>query len=131
MKTATRCTSMDALEVLVASRRRLIHDPPDLRLDHDVPYQRGWALAVPHDAGVYLIHDLRGVLYVGQASDLRRRFDQHMEMSHNSKLVKALARPVGDLRFAWILDERPSALEQSLIRAFQPLCNDRLYTTIN
>lgn len=119
----------DAVEALVASRQRLIYDPPDLRLDHDVPYNRGWALLVPHEPGVYLIRDLRGLLYIGKASDLRRRFDQHLELSHNARLVKALARPVGETRFAWVLDDQPDTLEQTLIRAFQPLCNDRIYLT--
>lgn len=119
--------STDAELALTAARTALIHQPPELRLDNDVPYNRGWALLVPRASGVYLIRDLRGWLYIGKTSDLRRRFDQHLDGSHNGKLVTALARPLGETRFGWVLDPRPDALEQTLIRSLGPLCNDRVY----
>ena len=131
MKRLISNTNAAVVEALLAARQRLIYDPPDVDLDNDVTYNRGWALLVPHEAGVYLIRDLRGCLYVGKTCDLRRRFDQHLELSHNPKLVRALAHPVGDLRFGWILNEEPDLLEQSLIRSLQPLCNDRFYLSNN
>lgn len=84
---------------------------------------------VPDDAGIYMIHDLRGVLYVGQSRKLRQRFDQHDRLRRNRLLRLALSRPVGVMRFSWRLvadDDERSAFERELIAILQPVCNLQL-----
>ena len=87
---------------------------------------------VPDDAGVYLIHDLRGVLYVGQTRKLRQRFVQHDRLRRNRLLHLAMSRPVGIMRFSWRLvadEEERSAFERELIASLQPVCNRQLLDT--
>jgi len=84
---------------------------------------------IPQDAGVYLIHDLRGVLYVGQSRDLRQRFRQHDRLRRNKLLRLAMNRPVGVMKFSWRLvgdEEGRSAFERELISLLQPICNRQL-----
>jgi excinuclease UvrABC nuclease subunit len=109
-------------------RQKLAVDPPQVSFDGHVPARPGLVGCVPDKGGVYLFADFRGVLYVGQTQNLRRRFAQHLNGSHNGWLARAILRPVGDLRFYWILaDPRAqAALEQHLIRAFRPLCNQAM-----
>lgn len=94
-----------------------------------VPFVPGWVLRVPHRPGVYLIHDLRGPLYVGLTEDLNERFHQHYWDSHNRRLAQALAHPFGEIQFTWFLTKphEQAPLERELIRALQPLCNDLMY----
>lgn len=87
---------------------------------------------VPDDAGVYLIHDLRGVLYVGQSRKLRQRFGQHDRLRRNRLLHLAMSRPVGIMRFSWRLvaqEEERSAFERLLVATLQPVCNRQLLDT--
>ena len=87
---------------------------------------------VPDDAGVYLIHDLRGVLYVGQSRKLKQRFAQHDRLRRNRLLRLAMSRPVGVMRFSWRLvdDEgERSAFEREQIASLQPVCNRQLLDT--
>ncbi len=87
---------------------------------------------VPDDAGVYLIHDLRGVLYVGQSRHLRQRFVQHDRLRRNRLLRLAMSRPVGVMKFSWrlVADEAErSAFERELIAVLQPVCNRQLLDT--
>lgn len=87
---------------------------------------------VPDDAGVYLIHDLRGVLYVGQSRKLQQRFVQHDRLRRNRLLHLAMCRPVGIIRFSWRLvadEEERSAFERELIASLQPVCNRQLIDT--
>lgn len=87
---------------------------------------------VPDDAGVYLIHDLRGVLYVGQSRRLRQRFAQHDRLRRNRLLHLAMSRPVGVVRFSWRLvadEEERSTFERELVAALQPVCNRQLLDT--
>jgi excinuclease UvrABC nuclease subunit len=71
------------------------------------------------------MHDLRGVLYVGRADDLRRRFEDHLAASHNADVRRALSTTIGLLCFSWVLVAAPEQieLERSLIRSLRPLCN--------
>lgn len=108
-------------------RRYLAGDPPNVDLDGDVLFKRSWGLVVPAAPGVYLIRDLRGLLYVGRSEDLRKRFHQHLEHSHNELLRLAIARPWGPQHFAYIRDERPAELEERLIAHLLPICNERGY----
>ncbi len=111
-------------------RAHLVKSPPRISVDGTVPFVPGWALRVPHEPGVYLVHDLRGPLYVGLTEDLNQRFHQHYWDSHNRLLSQALAHPCGEIRFSWILTKprEQAQLERELIRALQPLCNDLMYT---
>jgi predicted GIY-YIG superfamily endonuclease len=87
---------------------------------------------VPDDAGVYLIHDLRGVLYVGHSGKLRQRFAQHDRLRRNRLLHLAMSRPVGVMRFSWrlVADEHErSAFERELVATLQPVCNRQLLDT--
>src|SRR3954454_7730763 len=59
-------------------RRRLAAAARSVTVDGDVVYGQGFASAVPSDPGVYLIRDLRGLLYIGRSGDLRRRFVDHL-----------------------------------------------------
>jgi excinuclease UvrABC nuclease subunit len=106
-------------------RRELIANPPLVELDGTVRYRGAWALAVPRRPGVYLMHDLRGVIYIGRAEDLRRRYEDHLDGSHNPYVRRALARTMGSLCFSWVLVAAPEQieLERSLIRSLRPLCN--------
>lgn len=87
---------------------------------------------VPDDAGVYLIHDLRGVLYVGQSRQLRARFGQHDRLRRNRLLRLAMSHPVGVMKFSWRLvasEEERSTFERELIAILQPVCNRQLLNT--
>jgi excinuclease UvrABC nuclease subunit len=79
---------------------------------------------------VYLIRDLRGLLYVGRSENLRQRFFQHLDNSHNELLRLAIARPWGEARFAWIRVEAPAPLEARLIAHLLPICNERRYGSV-
>ena len=82
--------------------------------------------AIPTNPGVYLFFDLRGVLYIGKARNLRRRFRQHLLQARNRLLAEVLRRPVRQAQFGWIrcpLDEQFD-LEKRLIHGFRHLCND-------
>lgn len=84
---------------------------------------------VPSDAGVYMIHDLRGALYVGLSRNLRKRFRQHDHLRRNRLLRLALDKPVGTLKFSWRLvdDEMERIeLERHLVSILQPVCNTQL-----
>ncbi len=106
-----------------------LYSPPLLSLDGSVPYRFGQQLRVPPAPGVYLIHDMRGVLYAGRSHDLRLRFHQHYWTPGNPWLAVAIARPVGVQRFSWCIADGPDQvdLERRVIRAFEPPCNRLLY----
>ena len=116
---------MSDLYDFVEHRQRLLLAPPPLELDGSVRYRLGWALAVPNEPGVYLIHDLRGILYIGRADLLRRRFEDHLLRSHNAALRHAISTPTGQLTFSWVVVASPKQIEveRRLIRSFRPLCN--------
>ena len=117
--------------VLSLLREALVYDPPGVVLDGTVQYTMGGSISVPEAPGVYFIHDLRGVLYVGRTVNLYHRYFQHYWDSHNTGVTAVLRRPVGRLEFSWMTVDACdlAALERDLIRAFQPLCNRLLYKT--
>lgn len=123
--------TVDASLALWRVRERLLKSPPSVALDRMVPYRRGYALMVPQASGVYLICDLRGVLYAGKSDNLARRYDEHAFERANPRLACAIASPVGELFFGWkvLSPELLDSEERRLIRAFHPLCNRRLYLT--
>ncbi|WP_370869202.1 GIY-YIG nuclease family protein [Streptomyces sp. CRCS-T-1] len=106
-------------------------EAPALAVDGSVPYWPSQCLAVPRRGGVYVIHDMRGSLYIGRSDCLYDRFHAHYEYSHNQRLRRALRRPAGCIHFSWVLahGEHQKALEQRLIRDLHPLCNHIRYTT--
>lgn len=94
-------------------------------VDGCVRFDLPWALGVPVAAGVYFIHDLRGVLYVGRTASLRKRFGEHHSHSHNPKLRHYLGQPVGLVFFSWVEIAEPHQghLERELIEYLRPACN--------
>ncbi|HEX8745147.1 MAG TPA: GIY-YIG nuclease family protein [Thermoleophilaceae bacterium] len=104
-------------------------DHVEVPLAGTVPFRVTHDLTVPRLPGVYLFHDLRGVLYVGRTDDLRQRFTQHYWAQANPRLLLALIRPVGDLFFSWCQASarKQIDLERRLIRAFEPPCNRQQY----
>lgn len=121
--------SIAEAELIHHVRDTLVEDPPEISLDGTVAYSMGGSLSVPRGPGVYLIHDLRGVLYIGRTANLHQRFLQHYWDSHNSRVTAVLRRSVGRLEFSWITTDLgdQAQLERDLIRAIQPLCNRLLY----
>jgi excinuclease UvrABC nuclease subunit len=121
--------SIAEAELLHHKRDALVYDPPEIDLDGTVSYTAGGSLSVPQRPGVYLIHDLRGVLYVGRTANLHTRYFQHYWDSHNSKVTAVLRKPMGRLEFSWINSDlgEQAQLERELIRAIQPVCNRLLY----
>lgn len=100
----------------------------------EIPFRVGGSAAfrhtrqmlVPRQGGVYLLHDLRGVLYVGATGNLNRRFHQHYWLTENELLAEAMRCPFGELMFSWLsVAERGQriALERVLIGWLQPPCN--------
>lgn len=92
-----------------------------------VTFCHGSAIRVPPREGVYFLHDLRGVLYVGRSAELRRRYYDHLENETNEILRETLQHPTGPLHFSWVSTSNSRHLEKSLIRDFQPPCNRLLY----
>ena len=58
--------------------------------------------AIPAKPGVYFFNDLRGILYLGETSDLRRRFLEHLKKENNPKLSALSKNPWGKLTYSWI-----------------------------
>lgn len=117
-------TSSAKTSSMNARRRNLARTPLDIPIHGDVAFLRGWSSAVPASAGVYFIRDLRGLLYIGRSDDLRRRFLEHLDYSHNGLLRQCLVNPWGETRFAWTLDPQPAPLEARLIGLLMPICNE-------
>jgi excinuclease UvrABC nuclease subunit len=105
-----------------------VHQTPSRlpSIDGCARFGAAWSLAVPLAGGVYFIHDLRGVLYVGRTGSLRKRFSEHLVNSHNPSLRRALVCPIGQLYFSWIRCvsvDGQSQMERSLIKLLRPTCN--------
>ncbi|BAY97329.1 UvrABC system protein C [Tolypothrix tenuis PCC 7101] len=118
---------------LLRARARLISNPPAIKLEKTIPYRQGFALTVPNTSGIYLFHDLRGVFYVGQSCDLRRRFDEHFWEKDNPLLARALNNFVGEVYFSFVKVNalEMNSSERQLIHDFYPLCNRILYLSSN
>jgi len=82
-------------------------------------------------SGIYLLHAFfpsfggYAVFYVGRASDIRRRLNQHL----GPRSAKTLIRAARELDQAWwsaapVLEpELLACIEAGLIRALRPVCN--------
>jgi predicted GIY-YIG superfamily endonuclease len=111
----------------IADRRTvLLSPPPAISLSGPVPLRRVRGFLIPDEPGVYLIHDLRGVLYAGRSICLRRRFAEHCEARGNELIGLAQRSVFGLLAFSWVIvpDRRRRAqLEHEFIAWLQPPCN--------
>ena len=122
------------LSVVEKRRQALLHIPLDVELSGSTAFRHTRHIYVPKNGGVYLIHDLRGVLYVGQTRNLYRRFDEHYWLTVNELLSLAMQQSFGELSFSWITvsDERERIdLESRLIVWLRPACNRLLTGTSN
>lgn len=107
-------------------REAFLSAPSNVDVDGSVTFRALQRRLVPEVCGVYLVHDLRGVLYVGRSVDLQRRFEEHRLQKANPYLVLALGNPFGDMRFSWIVasdEAEADRLERQLISWLQPACN--------
>jgi predicted GIY-YIG superfamily endonuclease len=107
-------------------RARPTHQPGQISLSGPVPLRRVRGFLIPDEPGVYLIHDLRGVLYAGRSICLRRRFAEHCEARGNELIGLAQRSVFGLLAFSWVIvpDRRRRAqLEHEFIAWLQPPCN--------
>jgi len=81
---------------------------------------------LPKSAGVYFIHDFRGVLYIGESKNLKQRFLQHIYREENLSLKEAISNPCGEIRFYWFAVSnkyKSIKLQKDWIRIFNPKCN--------
>ena len=107
-------------------RALLLAPAPEFPLAGSVPLRRARSFLVPNEPGVYLIHDLRGVLYAGRTTRLQRRFEEHRTTQSNELLVLAQRSAFGALAFSWALvsdGRRRAQLERALVSWLQPVCN--------
>lgn len=110
-------------------RPTLLSGGPDVRFDGAVEFIAAHGIWVPATGGVYCVHDLRGVLYVGRASNLQRRFKKHVDAPENQLLVRARQTKFGTLQFSWALQAdaaHRAELERKLVLWLQPACNRAL-----
>ena len=95
-----------------------------------VQYKTPRAFTLPTNPGVYFIHDFRGILYIGEAKNLRNRFLQHHRNEENTLLKELVKYPFGDLRFYWLNAEtklKAVKIQKYWIRVFQPITNNIKY----
>ncbi len=114
-------------------RQALLHVPVVIELSGSTAFRHTRHIHVPKKGGVYLIHDLRGVLYVGRTCNLYRRFDEHYWLTDNELLALAMRKSFGELNFSWVIVENKSEmadLENHLIAWLLPACN-RLLPSAN
>ncbi len=111
----------------ITSRRTiLLSQPPTIPLSGPIPLRRVRGFLIPDEPGVYLIHDLRGVLYAGRSICLRRRFGEHCEARGNELIGLAQRSVFGLLAFSWVIvpdRQRRAQLEHEFIAWLQPPCN--------
>ena len=80
--------------------------------------------------GVYFFHDLRGVHYIGETSNLKSRYLSHTKREKNKKLKRAINTAFGEMKFSWVKTEsKMEALihQKKWIRLFKPECNEIYY----
>ncbi|WP_368263732.1 GIY-YIG nuclease family protein [Clostridium paraputrificum] len=96
-----------------------------LRLENTVEFTMADEILVPREPGIYFIHDLRGVIYVGRTENLLQRYRQHLYLEKNNKLKDYYRNPIDKMKFSWIYSKYPEQieLEKKYIRYFKPYCN--------
>ena len=98
--------------------------------DGSVQYKLPRAFTLPTNSGVYFIHDFRGILYIGEAKNIKQRFLQHHNNEENTLLKELVKYPFGDLRFYWLNAEtklKAVKIQKYWIRVFQPITNNIKY----
>jgi excinuclease UvrABC nuclease subunit len=108
------------------SHNRALLEVRYLTPQSSIPFRQTRSLLIPDRPGVYLIHDLRGVLYAGKTRDLRRRFYEHYWLTDNELLRLALRQRFGAVHFSWWLvegDADRAGLEAGLVAWLRPPCN--------
>ena len=81
-------------------------------------------------SGVYFFHNVRGIHYIGETTNLRSRFISHMTREKNKKLKKAILTAFGDMKFSWVKTSSKMEaliLQKKYIRMFKPKCNEIFY----
>jgi excinuclease ABC subunit C len=79
---------------------------------------------VPHQPGVYIMHDRLGrIIYVGKAKDLRRRLSNYFQPARSSLMdlkTRALIRSIWHFDYHTVRNEPESLLlEQKLIKEYR------------
>ena len=97
--------------------------------DRQVVVSQSSVSSIPDRAGVYFFHDTRGVFYIGESSNLRTRFIDHLEEQKNPRLASLLKNPWGQLNFSWIKKQskrEAEHFEKLYLKMFEPICNEQL-----
>lgn len=87
---------------------------------------------IPDYQGVYFFHDLRGVYYVGESNNLKRRFQEHKLSRRNSLLKQYLRTPIHTPYFSWIRTGASICrfkLEKEIVSFLKPKCNKIKFIT--
>jgi len=96
--------------------------------DMNAPACKAKLHTVPHQPGVYLMHDRLGsIIYVGKARDLKKRLASYFMASQQQRAslkTKALIDSIHDFEFHTVRNEEESLLlEGKLIKDYRPRYN--------
>ena len=108
-------------------RKELIEYP---KFTASVVIRRMCEQLISSSPGVYFFHDLRGIHYIGETSELKNRFKSHIEREKNKKLAKVIQSTFGEMNFSWVkTSSKMEALicQKKWIRLFKPKCNEIFY----
>jgi len=100
------------------------------KFDGKVSYNILNAFVVPKTAGVYFIHDFRGVLYIGESKNLKSRFIQHHTNEGNMSLSSLVQTRFGKLKFSWVKTKNKTKavkVQKEWIRFLDPKTNNIKY----
>tara|TARA_B100001093_G_C26569529_1_gene902338 strand:- start:188 stop:595 length:408 start_codon:yes stop_codon:yes gene_type:complete len=98
--------------------------------DNSVTVSKMCEQLISRISGVYFFHDIRGIHYIGETSNLRSRFISHIKKENNKKLKKAILTAFGDMKFSWVKTSSKMEaliLQKKYIRMFKPKCNEIFY----
>jgi excinuclease ABC subunit C len=81
--------------------------------------------ALPEGPGVYLFYDDTGkILYVGKASNLKKRVSSYFNKNHDSGKTRVLVSKIADIRPIVVeMESDALLLENNLIKQYQPRYN--------
>lgn len=95
-----------------------------------VPIEEYCEQLISPGPGVYFFHDIRGIHYIGESTDIRSRFKSHIKRQKNKKLFKKINSAFGEMNFSWVKTEtymQALIFEKKWIRLFKPECNNIIY----
>lgn len=98
--------------------------------DNSVSVTKSCEQLISKVSGVYFFHDVRGIHYIGETTNLRSRFISHITKEKNKKLKKAILTTFGDMKFSWVKTSSKMEaliLQKKYIRMFKPKCNEIFY----